>query len=335
MRPGRGRGCTGRARTGRGAGRAISASRSASETSRLRSASSLKASNASSNWSRGQVKPQLVQPCPQPCPAAELAQHQGAAGPSDGLRVHDLEGRPFLQHAVLVDAGRVSEGVRADDRLVRAAPGKPVMSLTSRLVLYIWRVSIFVLTRPWSAPRVSIVMMTSSREAFPARSPSPLMQPSTWRAPTSTAAMLLGGGVAQVVMAVDADDGTVNVRDVLPDQPYALGELRRQRVADRIRYVDGRRARVDAGPRPSGTGIRGRSGWRPWARTRRRRSSAWPARPTPSPGPAPSSGFLRSRSIRWTSELEMNVWMRGRSASLDRFPTRRRCPRAHTGRGRR
>src|SRR5205807_1998550 len=39
--------------------------------------------------------------------------------PADILRAHDLVGLARLQHAVLVDAGSVREGVRADDGLVR------------------------------------------------------------------------------------------------------------------------------------------------------------------------------------------------------------------------
>ena len=50
---------------------------------------------------------------------AELAQHQGRAAQPDALRLHDLVGRLVLHHAVLVDAGGVTERVLADDGLVR------------------------------------------------------------------------------------------------------------------------------------------------------------------------------------------------------------------------
>src|SRR3990170_2802280 len=39
--------------------------------------------------------------------------------PADLARVHDLVGLAHLEDAVLVDAGLVTEGVAADDRLVR------------------------------------------------------------------------------------------------------------------------------------------------------------------------------------------------------------------------
>ena len=51
-------------------------------------------------------------------PAAVLAEHQLAFGDADAVRVHDLVGLAVLQHAVLVDARLVREGVAPDDRLV-------------------------------------------------------------------------------------------------------------------------------------------------------------------------------------------------------------------------
>ena len=55
---------------------------------------------------------------PQGVPAAVLAQHQVGLRQADVLGVHDLVGAALLEHAVLVDAGLVGEGVPADDRLV-------------------------------------------------------------------------------------------------------------------------------------------------------------------------------------------------------------------------
>ena len=51
--------------------------------------------------------------------AGVLAQHQAVLRPADAFRGHDLVGGGILQHAVLMDAGLVREGVAADDRLVR------------------------------------------------------------------------------------------------------------------------------------------------------------------------------------------------------------------------
>ena len=51
-------------------------------------------------------------------PAAVLAQHQVAHREADVLGPHDLVGGAFLEHAVLVDARLVGEGVLAHDGLV-------------------------------------------------------------------------------------------------------------------------------------------------------------------------------------------------------------------------
>src|SRR3546814_1291150 len=51
--------------------------------------------------------------------ARMLAEHQRRLGQPDRFRRHDFVGAGELQHAVLMDAGLVREGVGADDRLVR------------------------------------------------------------------------------------------------------------------------------------------------------------------------------------------------------------------------
>src|SRR3972149_5360498 len=66
----------------------------------------------------------------------------------------------------------------------------PVSCETSRLVRWIWVVSTLVVT-PKKSLRVFSAITTSSRAALPARSPRPLTQTSTWRAPARTAARLL------------------------------------------------------------------------------------------------------------------------------------------------
>ena len=61
---------------------------------------------------------ELLELALQAAPARQLADRQLAAGQPDRLRGHDLVGQRVLDHAVLVDAGLVREGVAADDRLV-------------------------------------------------------------------------------------------------------------------------------------------------------------------------------------------------------------------------
>jgi len=51
------------------------------------------------------------------------------------LGPHDLIGRPFLQHAVLMDARLVGEGVLPHDRFVRWT-SMPVIFETSRLAAH-------------------------------------------------------------------------------------------------------------------------------------------------------------------------------------------------------
>src|SRR5436305_1761446 len=51
-------------------------------------------------------------------PAGMLAEHEVGLRQADVLGVHDLISRALLEHAVLVDARLVREGVLADDRLV-------------------------------------------------------------------------------------------------------------------------------------------------------------------------------------------------------------------------
>ncbi len=56
---------------------------------------------------------------------------------ADRLGTHDFVGSGVLQHAVLVDAGLVREGVGADDGLLGGTT-MPVRTLTKRLVRTSW-----------------------------------------------------------------------------------------------------------------------------------------------------------------------------------------------------
>src|SRR2546422_9510011 len=62
---------------------------------------------------------ELSQPRGEAATSGELGHDDAPRLPADGLRRHDLVGPWVLEHTVLVDSGRVREGVRADDRLVR------------------------------------------------------------------------------------------------------------------------------------------------------------------------------------------------------------------------
>ena len=65
-----------------------------------------------------QMDAELGQMRPQRVAAGVLAQHDVGLGQPDVPGVHDLVGGALLQHPVLVDAGFVSEGILAHDRLV-------------------------------------------------------------------------------------------------------------------------------------------------------------------------------------------------------------------------
>ncbi len=62
---------------------------------------------------------ELLQPLLEGVAPRELAEDDLVGRPADVLGAHDLVGVARLQHAVLVDAGGVREGVGADHRLVR------------------------------------------------------------------------------------------------------------------------------------------------------------------------------------------------------------------------
>ena len=66
----------------------------------------------------GQVVAQLAEAPLQRVAARVLAQDQGGARNADHFGPDDLVGQPVLQHAVLMDAGFVGEGVPAHDGLV-------------------------------------------------------------------------------------------------------------------------------------------------------------------------------------------------------------------------
>src|SRR5256712_4614473 len=67
----------------------------------------------------GRLEAELLQPLPEGVPAGELAHDQRALAESDRLGPHDLVCRLLLEQYVLVDAGRVGEGIGPDNRLVR------------------------------------------------------------------------------------------------------------------------------------------------------------------------------------------------------------------------
>ena len=78
----------------------------------------MKRLKASSKRVLAQLVAHLLQLGAEGVAAGVLAHHQRGLGHAHRLRRHDLVGLRVLEHAVLVDAALVREGVPADDRLV-------------------------------------------------------------------------------------------------------------------------------------------------------------------------------------------------------------------------
>ena len=97
----------------------ISAWMSSSKISRFLSASSLKRAKAAFSCSSDcERDAELLQARLEGAAPGELAQREAVRAPAHVGGLHDLVGLAVLEHAVLVDAGFVREGVGADDRLV-------------------------------------------------------------------------------------------------------------------------------------------------------------------------------------------------------------------------
>ena len=170
--------------------------------------------------------------------------------------------------------------------------------------------------------RVVMAMTISSSAAFPARSPMPFTVHSTCRAPFSIAAREFATASPRSLWqcALRTARSMFLTRSRTCREHRAV--LRGDRVADRVGEIDDRGARRDRGlddlaeeadvatrrvlareldVRTERAGVP--------ARRPRRPSSTW-------------SRVLLSLCVRWISDVAMNVWMRGRSASLKRLP----CP---------
>ena len=145
---------------------------------------------------------ELLQRLAQRVAAGVLAQHDRVRLEADRRGVHDLVGRALLEHAVLVDAGLVREGVAADDRLVRlhlvAGQARDQAAGAGDL----GRLDARSTGRARPRGRASSITISSS-DALPARSPMPLIAHSTWRQPTWRPRERVRDGQAEVVVAVD------------------------------------------------------------------------------------------------------------------------------------
>ncbi len=186
------------------------------------------------------------QPRKQRVAAGVLAQHQLGPGDADVFRRHDLVGRALLHDAVLVNAGFVGEGVRADDGLV------PLDDHAGHLADQ--TAGAVQLARVHAGPAVVVLVAThlqSHDELFQRAVARALTQPVD-RALDAARAVAhgrqrVGHGQAQVVVAMDMDDRLADVRHVLHQVRDQPAELDRHGVAHRVGNVHRLRAGIDHG----------------------------------------------------------------------------------------
>ena len=181
------------------------------------------------------VVTELAQLALESAAAGELADGERGPGQADRLRGHDLVGQRVLEHAVLVDARLVGEGVAADDRLVglddeagqvadQAAGGRDLL-------------------RGHAAGEVRELRRPRAQrhdDLFQRGVAGPLAEPVDGHLDLSRAGLdggqRVGRGQAEVVVAVDADDGARS--DPFDDRADERPELRWDGVADRVGDVD-------------------------------------------------------------------------------------------------
>ena len=214
----------------------------------LRSASSLKRANAALIVGLGlQLDAEFLQALLEGVAARELAQHDLVGGPAHVLGAHDLVGVARLEHAVLVDAGGVREGVGADHRLVRLHDEAGGLRHQARRRHDLGRVDAERRGRS-SRARVFTAITTSSSEQLPARSPRPLIVHSTWRAPpiftpASEFATAMPRSLWQCTDQTALSEFGMRLAQVADELAVQLGHG----VADGVGDVDGRRAFGDHG----------------------------------------------------------------------------------------
>ena len=160
-------------------------------------------------------------------------------------RPHDLVGARILQHAVLVNAGFVREGVAPDDRLVRLDRfGGELREQLARLEQQ-RRVDRGVV-------RQTILANAQRHHQFLERRVAGALADAVDGALDLPDTALhgrqaVGDGETEVVVAVGAEDRLVRVRHAADDLLEELARFLWHAVADGVGEVDGRRTGVDGG----------------------------------------------------------------------------------------
>src|SRR4051812_10638497 len=176
--------------------------------------------------------------------ARELAEHDFVGAPADILGAHDLVGLARLEHAVLVDAGSMGEGVGADHRLVRLHHEAGDLRDEARGRHDLRRVDT-------DLEAEEILAGLERHHHFLERGVAgALAQAVDGAFDLARAAELdrgerVGYRHAEVIVAMDAPHRLVRVRYTLAQLADELAELLRHGVADRVRNVDGSGALLD------------------------------------------------------------------------------------------
>ena len=172
--------------------------------------------------------------------------------------------------------------------------------------------------RPCASTRACAAITISSSDALPARSPMPLIAHSTWRQPAGHAGERVGHRQPRSSWQWSrsprcAGPGRAG-RAPLDHRAYSSGH----RVADGVGHVDRRGALVDRDLETSAVNSRSarvasigeNSTSSVYCVACATAARAWPLT---------SSRVVWSWCSMWMSQVEMNVWMRGRSESLTAF----------------
>ncbi len=149
----------------------------------------------------------------------------------------------MLEHAVLMDAALMREGVGADDRLVGLDDEAGDRRDEARGAGDVFASTAVV--KGMASWRVRSAMTISSIEALPARSPRPLTVHSTWRAPARTAARELATARPRSLWQWTE----ITAWSILGTRSNSMrmraGEFLGHGVADRVGDIDGARPGLD------------------------------------------------------------------------------------------
>jgi len=177
--------------------------------------------------------------------AGVLAQHEFGVGHADGFRSHDLVGQGIFQHAILMDAGFVREGVASDNGFVgldgdagdlaeQLAGGKKMLGGNSGFV------------------RIAIVADAHGHDQFFERGVACALTDAIDGALDLAGSGGDGGhgvgdGHAEIVVAVGGDSDALDSLDATADGRDQFAELGGNRVADGVGNIERGGAGFDDG----------------------------------------------------------------------------------------